>query len=99
MDDTTLEKLLQARQKVTPCEVRDKSLTDQVMAQLPAIDTVSSVVHPLPFLTAFAAMVAVAVAIGSLVAPEHQHDHHHAHQTAAPPAMNGFDSSALLVAR
>ena len=99
MDNTTLEKLLQARGKIEPSDSSAESLTDQVMAQLPAEGTGSSAANPLSLLSMFAAMVAIAAAIGTFVAPVHQHDHRHTHQAPAPPTMDGFDSTSLLVAR
>lgn len=99
MDNTTLEKLLRTCRKVEPFDLSDKSLTDQVMAQLPTIGSISVLAKPLPLLGMFTAMVTIAVGIGTLVAPVHQHDSHHSHQAPAPPAMNGFDSSTLLVTR
>jgi len=97
MDDTTLQKLLQTHGQIGSSDFPDKFLADRVLARLPSTESDSSVASSVPLLVMFAAMTAIAVAIGTLIAPTHQH--HHSHQPPAPPAMNGFDSSTLLVAR
>jgi len=99
MDDTTLEKLLQAQRDETRFDATDGSLTDEVMSQLPAPGDAITPASPSSLVGIFALMLAIAVAIGMWVAPDHQHDHRHPVSASTPPAMSSFDSSTLLVAQ